>query len=360
MNNPFTHCGISLSLCFILSLAATQVCASTNKKIDLLPLVDGSTERATGMSQSLQMVITGASDSPGSSKTHAVRWFLSPDVTQIYADDLGIPEGYSSAVATAISPLYGKIVGVATRDITVNTPAPNNTCNQAFYWNDTLAVALPMPAGATCSDAIAVSDQGDIAGTIRTKDDKTHAYLWQLAGNKGIDLNRPDWDQSTTTAVIRPYGQQTPWVIGSAKLTDGRAVAFVWHNNEVHTLPDNNMENTLPLAINYTGTAVGCATNGQQLQAFAWNPLKNSLSSLPGMSCATAISYRILNTYAGFTVDGNHQRHAYGTADFAGPYNEASPSYAVAITDYPIPERGYYLLINNDASTHSFVMDVGY
>lgn len=140
----------------------------------------------------------------------------------------------------------------------------------AYLWETGAVRYLPSltgPPGAT--DARAINDRGQIAGTSVGVDGLVHPVLWHRGRIVDIGL-LPD---TTACHVFHQRSlSQAGHVIGTCTTADGATRGFLWHRGRLLDLGDLGGTFVEPAAVNSRGQVVGRATTSDgRTRAFLWH-----------------------------------------------------------------------------------------
>jgi probable HAF family extracellular repeat protein len=175
------------------------------KLIDLGTL-GGSTSYATAINDSGQIVGYSTTSTSSNSPTHA--FLLKGSGPMSSADDLGLPPGYTSSYATAISPNGVFIAGYATKTVTTSSGVQENVTEPFLYANGQWIDLGNL--GGNVAEATGINDSGQAVGYSTTSTNtlgglQTDAFLY--TSSQGIqDLKTlidsgSKWTLETATAI---------------------------------------------------------------------------------------------------------------------------------------------------------------
>lgn len=277
--------------------------------------------------------ITGATNQPGDTVSHAALWMGGTQVT-----DLGALGGssFNSAVAWPIKSNNGVIVGISDTD---RDQIPNDNfscypffasgsptgkiCN-GFRWANGAMTALPPFPGGLNSYAAAVNNRGEIVGwaengvldptcnsAIQTL--QFRAVIWKPDGTMK-ELPPLPGDSTSAATAINDLGQVVG-ISGACGIAVGgvsAAHSVLWQNGVPAEIPNlgGHAWNT-PAAINNQGTVVGFSLPAGQdgtrnFEAFLWTQAGGleRLGKLPGDIRAEALGVNEKNQVVGLSRGG--------------------------------------------------------
>ena len=222
----------------------------------ILPLLTGAQNgRAMGINNNGEIV--GYSSISG--YWHPTYWSSSTATPE----DLGLPEGTSYAMATAISDA-GHIVG-STTDIKSYT--------QAIQFRPGPPVKLEHLYPAGIDYAWEVNNNGRISGSTYDLLNLKRSYAWGVYWENGQihDIGKfPDALKWTVTNGINDAGT----MVGYAVVSDGRNIPFHWNNGSFTALPylGQGFGQQIAYDINNNGDIVGaCQDDNRTIHPVRWS-----------------------------------------------------------------------------------------
>lgn len=277
--------------------------------------------------------ITGATNQPGDTVSHAALWMGGPNVVDLGA--LGGPS-FNSAVAWPIKSNNGVIVGISDTNED-QPPADNFSCYpfyatgsptgkvcRGFRWANGVMSALPPFPGGLNSYATAVNNRGEIVGWAENGvQDPTcntavqtlqfRAVMWEPDGTMK-ELPPLPGDSTSAATAINDLGEVVG-ISGACGVAVGdvsAAHSVLWQNGVPSEIPNlgGHTWNT-PTAINNQGTVVGFSLPAGQdgtrnFEAFLWTQAGGSvrLGKLPGDIRAEALGVNEKNQVVGLSRGG--------------------------------------------------------
>jgi len=133
----------------------------------------------------------------------------------------------------------------------------------AFFWDGTEMIGLPLLDGGNQSRGKAVNDAGQVAGYARDQNDNYHAVVWQDGGiiDLGIGDSRDNNNRGHVVGFLRPDP------------TMSMQEAFIWDGISI-TLLNPPGESGAALKINDVGAVAGASQDsGEPQHGFYWDGL---------------------------------------------------------------------------------------